>query len=142
MDFIYLAQAVPGAAPGAAPAMDYTSMLTPILLTVVIFYFFLIRPDSKRRKDLENQVSALRKYDRVLTSGGIVGTVWAVKEKEIVLQVDDNAKTRIHFVKSAIVSVLERSDKGEKGDKGEKEAETPVGATAEGDKGKGSSTPA
>lgn len=108
MFFLLLSQAQPQPAAGEF----LTSMFWPIALTIVIFYFFLIRPENKKRKELQDQVSQLKKHDRVLTSGGIVGTVWAVKENEIVLQVDDNAKTRIHFVKSAIVSRLNtRSDK-------------------------------
>lgn len=128
MHLLLLAQAQ------AAP-FDLWSMMVPISLTIGIFYFFLIRPESKRRQELQDQVTALKKYDRVLTTGGIVGVVWAVKDNEIVLQVDEKNQTRIRFVKSAIVSKLS-AGKDSKDAKDSDDAGPPVTAAIEESKDK------
>ncbi len=109
MDLLLLAQTSP------APADFLGGMLPPILLTVIIFYFFLIRPEQKKKKELEAKISALKKHDRVLTSGGIVGTIWSVKDNEVVLTVDDKTGTRIRFVKSAVVTILTPSRESKEG---------------------------
>ncbi|HVP38386.1 MAG TPA: preprotein translocase subunit YajC [Candidatus Saccharimonadales bacterium] len=74
----------------------------PLVLIFAVFYLVLIRPQQQRQKKLAQMVSNITKGDQVVTSGGIVGTVWAVKEDRVVVQVND---TRLDFVKSAIVSV-------------------------------------
>ena len=94
-----------------APPDFFASAWLPILVTVVIFYLLLIRPEARKKKELEDQIKSLKKHDRVLTSGGIIGTVWSMKDNEIVLQVDDNNKTRIRFARNAVVQVLAREGK-------------------------------
>ena len=79
----------------------------PILLMVVVFYFLLIRPQRKREKETKNMLAAIKKGDKVVTIGGIRGTIVAVKEGTVLLKVDDN--TKIEFNKSAISQVLNQS---------------------------------
>ena len=79
-------------------------VLFPMYLIIfLVFYFFLIRPQQKQQKEKQNMVGQLKKNDEVITAGGIHGTVVNVKEKTIVLKVDDNVK--IEFDKSAISTV-------------------------------------
>ena len=69
--------------------------LMPIILIFVIFYFLLIRPQKKAQDDHKKMVSALKKNDEVITSGGIHGTITNVKENSVVLRIDDNVKIEI-----------------------------------------------
>ncbi len=79
-------------------------------LIILIFYFLIIRPQKKREKETKNMLSAMKKGDKVVSIGGIRGTIASVKETTVVVKVDDN--TRLEFTKSAIAQVLEPS-KGE-----------------------------
>jgi len=72
----------------------------PILLVFGIFYFLLIAPMRKRQKALKSLVDNLKKGDRVVTSGGLYGTVAGVEDKIVLVKVADNVKLRIG--KSAI----------------------------------------
>lgn len=67
----------------------------PLILIFVVFYFLLIRPQQKQKKDHEEMVKNLAKNDEVITSGGIHGTIVNVKETSVVLRVDDNAKMEV-----------------------------------------------
>ncbi len=73
----------------------------PLLLIIVVFYFFMIRPQMKRQKDLRKYREALQKGDKVITTGGIYGKVNAIKDNHIIVEVDDNVKLKID--KSAIL---------------------------------------
>ncbi len=75
---------------------------------IAIFYFLVIRPQNKKQKDAQKMLASLRKNDRVVTIGGMRGTVTAVKDDSVVLKVDDN--TKIEFNKSAVSQVLERKE--------------------------------
>lgn len=78
--------------------------LWPILLIFVIFYFLLIRPQQKKQKQHQKMVEAIKKGDRVVTSGGMYGTVVGVKENVVVLKIAENVK--VEFTKSAISHVI------------------------------------
>lgn len=90
---------------GAPSASGTASLLTflPVIFIFVIFYFFLIRPQNKKQKETEKMINALKKGDKVITIGGIHGVVSSVKEKTIIVKVDDNCK--IEFNRTAISSV-------------------------------------
>lgn len=101
---------------GSAPSStgSFLSLITTVVMMIAIFYFFLIRPQSKRQKETEKMLAALKKGDKVVTIGGIHGTITSVKEKEntIVLKVDDN--TKIEFNRTAIASVEKSEASSEK----------------------------
>ena len=78
--------------------------LIPFLLIIVIFYFFMIRPQSKKQKETEKMLNALKKGDKIITIGGIHGVVSSVKENTVIVKVDDGCK--IEFNRSAISTVL------------------------------------
>lgn len=89
--------------------------IIPLLCFVVIFYFMILRPQSKQKKELQDRVSALKTGDKVVTSSGIHGIIANVKEgNTLLLKIADNVKIEID--KSAIATV-EKSDKPEKADK-------------------------
>ncbi|MBU1905767.1 MAG: preprotein translocase subunit YajC [Candidatus Omnitrophica bacterium] len=69
--------------------------LFPLILIFVIFYFLLIRPQKQREKEHKAMLSELNKNDQVVTSSGIHGTVINVKDKTVILRIDDNVKIEI-----------------------------------------------
>jgi preprotein translocase subunit YajC len=77
---------------------------------VALGYFLLFRPVQKQERERKALVSALKKNDKVLTSGGIIGIVAAIKEKddEVQLRIDDSSNVRLRVTKSSIVRVLNR----------------------------------
>jgi len=83
------------------------TMLVTFGLIIVVFYFLVIRPQNKKKKDAAKMLEAMKRGDRVVTIGGMHGTIDSVKENEVVLKVDDNVKLK--FQKSAISTVVERS---------------------------------
>lgn len=81
-----------------------STMVSPLLMAVlmiVIFYFMLIRPENKRKKEAEQMRSTVKKGDKIVTIGGIVGTVVDVKENRIVVETGAD-QVRIEFEKWAI----------------------------------------
>ena len=85
----------------------------PFIAIIAIFYFLIIRPQNKKQKETQKMLSSVKKGDRVTTIGGIRGSVTSVKEKFVVIKVDDN--TKIEFTRSAIASI-EESAKEDKDD--------------------------
>lgn len=71
------------------------SPMVPVLLMFAIFYFLLIRPQQKRDKLHQKMLSGLAKNDEIVTSGGIHGTVVNVKDKTVIVRVDENVKIEI-----------------------------------------------
>ncbi|MBB6002074.1 MULTISPECIES: preprotein translocase subunit YajC [Arcicella] len=68
----------------------------------VVMYFFMIRPQQKKQKDQQAYVDALKTGDKVVTIGGLHGTVTSVREKTVVLEVDSSKGVRMVFLKTAI----------------------------------------
>lgn len=103
MSFISFLQANPAVDP-AAGATGSFRMLIPLVLVVIIMYFFMIRPQNKKQKETEKMLNALKKGDKVISIGGIHGVVADVKENVVTVKVDDNAK--IKFNRTAIATVV------------------------------------
>jgi len=76
----------------------------PIILMFVVFYFLLIRPQSKRAKESEKMRAELKKGDHIITSGGIHGTIEGIKDKDILL-VKTATDTKLHVSRSAVSTV-------------------------------------
>jgi preprotein translocase subunit YajC len=100
------AQAAQAAAP--SPADANLNMFIVLAITAAIFYFMIIRPQQKKQKETEAMLASIRKGDRVLTSGGIFGTVIGVKDDVVVLKVADEVK--MEFSKQSVVQIQARSD--------------------------------
>ncbi len=67
----------------------------PLILIFVIFYFMLIRPQKTKEKEHQKMLNGLQKNDEVVTSGGIHGTLVNVKDKTVILRIDENVKMEI-----------------------------------------------
>ncbi len=87
------------------------SMVTTFVtfgLIIAVFYFLIIRPQKKKEKETKDMIGAVKKGDKVVTIGGIRGTVTSVKEDAVVVKVDDT--TKIEFSKGAISSIINKKD--------------------------------
>jgi len=82
---------------GQNPIMSFVFLA----LIIVVFYFFMIRPQMKKQKELRQYRDSLQKGDKIITLGGIYGKIADVKEDWVVIEVEDQVKLRID--KSAIV---------------------------------------
>jgi preprotein translocase subunit YajC len=96
----------------AAPGADGSSgSIVPTLVTFglvfVIFYFLIIRPQNKKKKDAADLLKALKKGDRVVSIGGIHGTIQTLKDDSVVLKIDSN--TKMTLSRSAISNVVEQT---------------------------------
>ena len=86
----------------AADVGSGTGFLIPLLLVGLIFYFIVIRPQSKERKTREAKLKSIKKHDKVVTNAGIHGVVVALDEDTVTLRVDDKNNVRVRFSRSAI----------------------------------------
>ena len=87
----------------ATAGQSMLSMLITFLPMIAIFYFLLIRPENKRKKEAEQMRSTVKKGDKIVTIGGIVGTVVDVKENRIVIETSAD-QVRLELEKWAISS--------------------------------------
>ncbi len=83
--------------------------LLPLVLIFVVFYFLLIRPQQKKAKEHRTMLDALRRGDKVVTNGGIIGQIMkVVSENELDLEIADGIRVRV--MRGMISSVYARSD--------------------------------
>jgi len=99
-----------------APAPNPITQFAPLIFIGVIFYFLLIRPQQKQRKEQQKLIESIKTGDKVVTSSGIHGMISNVKERTVLLKIADNVKIEID--KAAVATVLDRSS--------EEIAETPA----------------
>ncbi len=69
----------------------------------LVFYFFIIRPQSKRQKEIQKMVEEMKKGDKIVTSSGIIGILDKIEENEVLVDIDSG--TKIRMLKSAITDV-------------------------------------
>ncbi|MBN2532006.1 MAG: preprotein translocase subunit YajC [Spirochaetales bacterium] len=115
MDKLFLSLPLLQGAPGADST---TSLVTTVLMMAAVFavfYFLIIRPQRKKQKELKKMLDELKKGDKVTTIGGIRGVIQDVKEKTIVLKVDDN--TKIEFNKDAVSRIANKSENSDESNK-------------------------
>lgn len=88
----FVLQAAPASAPAAGSSW---SMWIMLILIFVVMWFFMIRPQRKQQKELQKFRDGLKKGDKIVTIGGIYGTVVEVKEKSLLIEIDSNVKIRV-----------------------------------------------
>jgi len=86
------------------------ALLFPFFLIFGIMYFFIFRPQQKQRAQLQKMVEAIKKGDRVVTAGGILGTVTSIQNDYVVLKVGDNENTKIEVLKSSISGLRDKGN--------------------------------
>jgi preprotein translocase subunit YajC len=85
---------------GAAAQQGLGGMLFPIAIFILIFYFLILRPQNKRKKEQDALIKGIMRGDQVLTIGGVFGTVREVREDTFMLEIAEGVKIRI--LKSAV----------------------------------------
>ena len=80
---------------GAAGESNPLVTFLPLILVFVVFYFFMIRPQMKKQKDMNKYRSSLKKGDKVVTTGGLYGRVYEVKETTVTMDVGGDIKLKI-----------------------------------------------
>jgi preprotein translocase subunit YajC len=96
-------------AQAAARTPSVFEQLMPFLFIFVIFYFLIIRPQSKRHRQHQDFLSNIKRGDEVLTSSGIFGTIEGITDKFITLEVSDGVRMRI--LKSSIAASAKEDQK-------------------------------
>ena len=95
--------------PGAPDSQGPLTMFAPMLIIFAIFYFMLIRPQQRKEKERRGMIDNVKSGDRVLFSGGIIGTVTNVKDQILVVKIADNVKVEV--VRAAVSRVLDKDEK-------------------------------
>ncbi|HNX68668.1 MAG TPA: preprotein translocase subunit YajC [Candidatus Omnitrophota bacterium] len=101
--FESIAYAADGAPAGQGGAL--MTFLPMYVMIFVVFYFFMIRPQQKKQKELQNMIANLKKGDRVITSGGIIGVITGIQNDYFVLKIGDSESTKMEVLKSAIIAL-------------------------------------
>ncbi len=96
----------PAYAQDVAGLLGGATQFLPLVLIFGVFYFLLIRPQQSRQKEMKAMLAALRRGDRVVTAGGILGTVQRVKEGSDEVEVDIAPNVRVLVMRDTISSVL------------------------------------
>lgn len=91
--------------------MDTLTTLIPLILIIAVFYFFMIRPENKKKKQAAEMRANLKVGDVITTIGGVIGTICAVKDETIVIETGAD-RVRIEFTKWAISTVGAQTSDG------------------------------
>ena len=92
-------------APAAAGGASSYSGILMMVLIFVVFYFFMIRPQSKRQKEIKKQREAMKAGDKVVTSGGIYGRVKEIKDTTVTVEIAENVRIKID--KNSVFATVE-----------------------------------
>ena len=121
----------------ATGASGMSSMLVTLVLMLAVFYFMLIRPENKRKKEAEQMRSSVKNGDKITTIGGIVGTVVNVKENNLVVETGADqvrieiAKWGIQSTESMEAAAAQKGKKSVPAKKDEKKEEEPAAKAEE-----------
>lgn len=78
--------------------------LLPFLLIILVFYFLILRPQQKRQKERQRLLSSIKKGDKVITSGGLHGTIEGIDDKTVLIKIADNIKVKVE--RSAVTTII------------------------------------
>lgn len=98
-----IAMATPPNGGQGGPQGSWITSLVPLVVIFAIFYFLMIRPQQRQQKKHREMLSALKKGDKVITRGGMMGTVYGIADTVVTVEVADNI--RIKFSRDAIAGV-------------------------------------
>ena len=95
---------------GASDPMGTLTAFAPLILIFIVFYFLMIRPQQKKMKDHKAMLDALRRGDRVVTGGGIIGVVAKVApdDREVTVEIAEGIKVKV--VRETIATVLSKTE--------------------------------
>lgn len=96
------------AAPSFLGGFDVMSIL-PLILIFAVFYFFLIRPQQKKAQQQKDLLSALRRGDRIITNGGLIGVIHkVVNDQELLVEIAEGVRVRV--ARSMVASLLSKTE--------------------------------
>lgn len=132
----------PAYAQAAAPGggMGGIEAFLPLILIFVVFYFLLIRPQQKRMKQHKEMLGNIRRGDRIVTNGGLIGQVTKVQDNELQVEIAEGVKVKV--LRDMVGNVLAKTEPvsgGKGGDGGAEETpanDAPAATGTEADKGK------
>ena len=107
-------------------------LFLPLILIFVVFYVLLIRPQQKRMKEHRNMLGALRRGDRVVTGGGIIGTITKAADDELTVEISEGVRVKV--LRGTVSSVLAKPEPAKGGrsrDRDEDEEEDAEGEAVE-----------
>ena len=119
----------------AMPGGSMTSTIIMLVIMAAIFYFMLIRPENKRKKDAEQMRSSLQVGDMITTIGGIVGKVVSIKDEKFVIETGAD-QVRIEFAKWALSTNETGAERAKAEEKKAQEAKAKAKAQKKAEKGK------
>ena len=99
-------------APGGNAGGGFMSTLIMFGLIIGIFYFLILRPQRKKQKERQKLLDAIKKGDKIVTAGGLHGTIAGVDDKTLLIQVADNVKLK--FERSAVATILKEGESEQK----------------------------
>ncbi|MBI2204768.1 MAG: preprotein translocase subunit YajC [Candidatus Rokubacteria bacterium] len=114
MNVAHAAELAFAQSPGGSSGGGTGAIMTQIAFfgaIFAIFYFLLIRPQQKQRRERESMLTAVKKGDRIVTTGGLHGTVMNLSEQTVTLRVTDGVK--LEFDRSAIGRIVEKTSGGD-----------------------------
>lgn len=114
---MFVSTAFAQAAGAPAGGGDMVMSFLPLVLIFVVFYFLLIRPQQKRMKEHKAMLDAVRRGDRVVTGGGIIGTVTKVEQGDE-MQVEIAEGVRVRVLRSTVSAVLAKTEPAKGGGSG------------------------
>ncbi len=106
--FIETAYALPASGGSSAQGGNPIAQFGMIAVLIVIFYFFIMRPQQKKAKDQRSMLSTLQKGDKVVTSAGIYGTISKIDSDKPFIYLDIAANTTIKLDKNQVVKTIEK----------------------------------
>lgn len=89
-------------------AVKSISQFLPLILIIIIFYFFLIRPQNKQRQALAEMIKNLKVGDKIITKGGIIGQISQIQNNSFIIQLYDGSN--IEILKHAAISILNKNN--------------------------------
>jgi preprotein translocase subunit YajC len=104
IDNAYAMAPPPGAEVGP---VDTLMSFAPLILLMVIFYFFIIRPQNQKQRDTKEMISNLAEGVRIQTTGGLIGTIVKVKDDELTLEIANDVKVKLN--RNYVHSIVTRS---------------------------------
>ncbi len=104
-----VAAAASADAAAGSPLMQSVVTFAPLVLVLMIFYFFLVRPQQRRLSEFQKLVGGLRRGDKIATTGGIIGTIHRIEpnQPDLTLEIADGVRIRLQ--RTAIAEILSKS---------------------------------
>lgn len=102
----YISPVLLQAAPGGMESI--LSSIVPFLLIIVIFYFLILRPQQKKQKERAALLESLKKGDKIITAGGIFGTIEGIEDKILLIKIAENVKIKVE--RSSITTIIGVTD--------------------------------